>query len=123
MYYVSAQGIDERMINVHYYYYSLVQLDPVLSLLHSLSLFLTGWSSSSLTKHEICLCLSVCLSVSLSLKEKLELLVSMLCLDVPCKTVSTEMIRCSYRYTYIHTLLCLYSYVVILIIHIHKDQR
>ena len=21
MYYVSAQGIDERMINVHYYYY------------------------------------------------------------------------------------------------------
>ena len=22
MYHVSAQGIDERMINVHYYYYS-----------------------------------------------------------------------------------------------------
>ena len=22
MYYVSAQGVDERMINVHYYYYS-----------------------------------------------------------------------------------------------------
>ena len=21
MYYVSAQGVDERMINVHYYYY------------------------------------------------------------------------------------------------------
>ena len=23
MYHVSAQGVDERMINVHYYYYSL----------------------------------------------------------------------------------------------------
>ena len=26
MYHVSAQGIDERMINVHYYYYSNVTL-------------------------------------------------------------------------------------------------
>ena len=26
MYHVSAQGIDECMINVHYYYYSLIQL-------------------------------------------------------------------------------------------------
>ena len=25
MYYVSAQGVDERMINVHYHYYSLHQ--------------------------------------------------------------------------------------------------
>ena len=24
MYHVSAQGVDERMINVHYYYYCLV---------------------------------------------------------------------------------------------------
>ena len=24
MYHVSAQGIDERMINVHYYYYVLI---------------------------------------------------------------------------------------------------
>ena len=24
MYHVSAQGIDERMINVHYYYYPMV---------------------------------------------------------------------------------------------------
>ena len=26
MYQVSAQGVDERMINVHYYYYYLVRL-------------------------------------------------------------------------------------------------
>ena len=29
MYHVSAQGIDERMINVHYYYYSVCEGDVI----------------------------------------------------------------------------------------------
>ena len=28
MYHVSAQGVDERMINVHYYYYSTASWPP-----------------------------------------------------------------------------------------------
>ena len=30
MYHVSAQGVDERMINVHYYYYNTVPFFPTL---------------------------------------------------------------------------------------------
>ena len=30
MYHVSAQGVDERMINVHYYYYKVYQMRCVL---------------------------------------------------------------------------------------------
>ena len=29
MYHVSAQGVDERMISVHYYYYSCVIVDAI----------------------------------------------------------------------------------------------
>ena len=28
MYHVSAQGVDEHMINVHYYYYMVAMVDP-----------------------------------------------------------------------------------------------
>ena len=33
MYHVSAQGVDERMINVHYYYYSFLKITLHLLLL------------------------------------------------------------------------------------------
>ena len=52
MYHVSAQGVDERMINVHYYYYYIS---------HSLTLSVSVFVALSL-------CLSVCLSVSLSIQ-------------------------------------------------------
>ena len=42
MYYVSAQGVDERAINVHYYYYYylregvyLVEQDPLVNTFHA----------------------------------------------------------------------------------------
>ena len=35
MYHVSAQGIDERMINVHYYYYMIIGDDWLCSKLRS----------------------------------------------------------------------------------------
>ena len=34
MYDVSTQGIDERMVNVHYYYYSRKAAPPVLCRIH-----------------------------------------------------------------------------------------
>ena len=36
MYHVSAQGIDERMINVHYYYYFLLFSEMQTEELHKL---------------------------------------------------------------------------------------
>ena len=32
MYYVSAQGFDEHMINVHYYYFSLIKTGTIIML-------------------------------------------------------------------------------------------
>ena len=37
MYHVSAQGVDERMINVHYYYYNKYSSSPVRSMFGELT--------------------------------------------------------------------------------------